>query len=301
MREGIKQEICGHLSPLRINRFTITGEVLTLIDWNAIAAFHRPEFSKHYNFKGQLEYLQCDYYISSLNTINSANLPNVNELRDTNLQKQSKYHDFKRKYNPATGHAVEVMLHTKWESYNWGIPKASEYLYNLGQYGYLNLFDPYLIRDSEVLYSDDRLKIGVSFHGTLGDFDIIEINGGYSGVISFLELPTTQELYVDSGSKDVGVTATRIVLNRNNRKMLFVSNAGDSRLFFAFGNSSSVVSTNSPFLEPGESLTVEFDRAFWSGGNQNGWVASAIAYYLPLSLYGIRESGSGKACYQDFF
>ncbi len=131
---------------------------MTLIDWSAISNYYQPANSKFYFFKGQLEYLQCDYYIKTLNTINSDNLPKVNELRDTNLQKQVKYHDFKRKYNATRGNTIELMLHNKWNDSEWGMPKASEYLYNLGQYGYLNLFDPYILRDSEVLYSDIRTR-----------------------------------------------------------------------------------------------------------------------------------------------
>ncbi len=301
MREGIKQEVCGHLPPFIINKNTVPGDIRTLIDWNAISNYHKPANSEFYIFKGQLEYLQCDYYISSLNTINSVNLPNVNELRDTNLQKQSKYYDFKRKYNASTGHAIELMLHTQWDGGEWGMPKASEYLYNLGQYGYLNLFDPYLLRDSEILYSDVRYKVGVSIDGSLGDFDIVEINGGYSGTISYFETEPTDSLSEDSGSVNVGTSATRIIGSRASRKILFVSNNGSTRLFFMFASYSGAVSLNSPLLEPGESLTIEFDRASWSGGNQHNWMTAATRYYLPLSLYGIRESSGGDVTYQEFY
>ena len=301
MREGIKQEVCGHLQPFIINKDTIPGDIGTLIDWNAISNYHKPANSEFYVFKGQLEYLQCDYYISSLNTINSVNLPNVNEIRDTNLQKQSKYFDFKRKYNASTGHAIELMLHTQWNNGDWGVPKASEYLYNLGQYGYLNLFDPYLLRDSELLYSDVRYKVGVSIDGTLGDFDIVEINGGYSGTISYFEAEPTDNLSESAGSVDVGTQTTQILSQRSDRKILFVSNDATTRLYFRFTNSSHAVSLNSPFLEPGESLSIEFDRANWSGGNQHQWVQSATKYYLSLRLYGIRESGSGKVTFQEFY
>ncbi|GGA47328.1 hypothetical protein [Okeania sp. KiyG1] len=112
-----------------------------MINWVAITHFHQPQNSIDYVFKGQLEYLQCDYYITSLSKINSENLPKVNELRETNLQKQTKYFDFKGKFNVKSKHAVELMIHTKWGSEDWGMPKAGEFLYNLGQYGYLNKQD----------------------------------------------------------------------------------------------------------------------------------------------------------------
>ncbi|MDJ0553510.1 MAG: hypothetical protein QNJ68_03540 [Microcoleaceae cyanobacterium MO_207.B10] len=73
MREGIKQQVCGHIKPLRLNKNTMTGDIQTLIDWQAISDYHQPINSANYVFKGQLEYLQCDYYISSLNRVNSEN------------------------------------------------------------------------------------------------------------------------------------------------------------------------------------------------------------------------------------
>ncbi|WP_293083407.1 hypothetical protein [Okeania sp. SIO3B5] len=192
-------------------------------------------------------------------------------------------------------------LHTKWGSENWGFPKASEYLYNLGQYGYLNLFDPYLLRDSEILYSDIRYQVGVSFDGSFSGIDIAEINGGYSGVISYFEEENTESLRENSGSENVGTTATRILTSRNNRKILFVCNNASSRLHFQFSNSASAVSLNSPFLEPGESLSIEFDKAAWSGGNSHNWIMGATKYYIGLSLYGIRESSNGNITFQEFY
>lgn len=301
MREGIKREVCGHIRPLRLSKETLPGNIQTLIDWALIANYHQPANSTDYIFKGQLEYLQCDYYIKSLSRIPDAGLPKVNELRETNLQKQSKYYDFKRKYNVKSKHTIELMIHTLWEDEVWGIPKAGEFLYNLGQYGYLNLFDPYLLRDAEILYSDTRYKIGVSIDGNLGDFDIVEINGGYTGSISYFEGEPTKRLSENSGSVEVGLRGTEILSSRHNRKILFVSNDGDSKLYFRFANSSSLVSTNSPFLEPGESLSIDFDRATWSGGNQHQWIMPATKYYILQRLYGIREKGSGKVGYQEFY
>ncbi|NEN90811.1 MAG: hypothetical protein F6K48_18590 [Okeania sp. SIO3H1] len=301
MREGIKQEVCGHIQPLRLGRNTTPGSIQTLIDWQAIADYHQPSNSINYIFKGQLEYLQCDYYITSLSGINSKNLPQINKLRETNLQKQTKYFDFKRRYNVRSGHAVELMLHTKWGNEDWGMPKAGEFLYNLGQYGYLNFFDPYLLKDAEILYSDIRYKIGASIDGAFGDFDIVEINGGYSGTITYFEAEFTEEVSENAGSVNVGEEATQILSQRSNRKILFVSNDGDSRLYFRFANSSSLVSINSPFLEPGESLSIDFNEATWSGGNQHQWVTAATKYYLTTRLYGIREAGDGKVGYQEFY
>ncbi|MEM1167850.1 MAG: hypothetical protein AAGJ08_01840 [Cyanobacteria bacterium P01_H01_bin.35] len=302
MREGIKQEVCGHLQPFIIDKNTIAGNIQTLVDWNLISNYHKPTGAVNYVFKGQLEYLQCDYYISSLNSITSANLPNVNELRDSNLQKQSKYYDFKRKYNASTGHAIELMLHTEWANGDWGMPKASEYLYNLGQYGYINLFDPYLLRDSEILYSDTRYKVGCSIDGSLGDFDHVEINGGYSGIISYFEEEDpTNPLSESSGDVNVGTQAIQILPSRSNRKIILISNDSDKRLYFRFANSQNSVSINSPFLEPGESLSLDHSRADYSGGNQHQWIMSVARNYIPLRCYGIRESGSGNVFYQEFY
>lgn len=302
MREGIKQEVCGHLKPFIITKNTVAGDIQPLIDWSAIANFHKPSGAVNYIFKGQLEYLQCDYYISSLNTINSSNLPAVNELRDSNLQKQSKYFDFKRRYNASTGHAIELMLHTRWEGYDWSPPKASEYLYNLGQYGYLNLFDPYLLRDSEILYSDRRFRVGVSIDGVLGDFDYVEINGGYSGIISYFEeADPTNPLSESAGSVQVGTQALLILPARTNRKISFISNDSDKRLFFRFTSNQNQVSLNSPFLEPGESLSLDHSEISYSGGNQHQWIMTIPRNYIPLRCYGIRDSGSGNVFFQEFY
>lgn len=278
------------------------GDIRVLLDWSLISNYHKPTGAVNYVFKGQLEYLQCDYYISSLSSINSTGLPQVNELRDSNLAKQSKYGEFKRKYNVASGHAIELMLHTKWNDSDWAPPKASEYLYNLKQYGYLNLFDPYLLRDSEILYSDARYKVGVSIDGTLNDFDYAEINGGYSGTISYFEEDdSTNPLSESSGSVEVGTQAIQILPARSNRKISFISNDSDKRLYFRFTNSQNSVSVNSPFLEPGESLSLDHSSADYSGGNQHQWIMNAVRNYIPLRCYGIRESGSGNVFYQEFY
>ncbi|MEM8568920.1 MAG: hypothetical protein AAGF85_20850 [Bacteroidota bacterium] len=300
MKEGIRREVCGHIKPFVINT-TVAAPVQPVVDWHAIAAYHKPSGSTEYIFKGQLEYLNCDYYIDSLLQIDSDNLPKVKELRDTNLQKQTKYAEFKQDFNAKSRHAIELMIHTKWESQNWGMPKASEYLYNLGQYGYINLFDPYLVRDAEILYSDERYKVGISYDGLLGEGDIIEINGGYSGVISYFEPENQEYLSEKSGSVKVGTTATEILRSRSNRKILFVCNNGTTRLHFQFVSNSSAVSLNSPFIEPGESLSMNFENASWSGGNQHNWVSEASKYYIGLHLYGIRESGNGSVSFQEFY
>lgn len=302
MDRGIMRDVCGHIQPLIINKDNVPGDIAVLIDWSAISNFHRPLGSLDYIFKGQLEYLQCDYYIKSLNTIKSDNLPKVNQIRDPNLTKQTKYAEFKRKYNVSTGHTVELMIHTKWESQDWNPPKAGEFLYNLGQYGYLNLFDPYLLRDSEILYSDTRYKIGVSIDGILGDFDYIEINGGYSGTISYFEEEDpTASLSESADSVAVGTQPTQILPQRFNRKISFISNDGNSRLYFRFTNNSSGVSTSCPFLEPKESLTLTPENFSWSGGNYHQYIKTAARHYIPLRCYGIRESGTGNVFYQEFY
>jgi len=301
MERGRVQEICGHIKPLRLNQNTIPGEINTLIDWEAIANFHKPANSTNYVFKAQLEYLQCDSYISSLTRIESKDLPVISNVRDNNWQKQDKLYEFKRKFNVKSGHTTELMLHTKWEDEDWGMPKAGEFFYNLGQYGYLNFLNPYLIKDAEILYSDTRFKVGVSIDGFLGDIDIAEITGGYTGTISYFETEPTSSLAESSGSVQVGTQATEILSQRSSRKMLFVSNEGETRLHFRFTNTRNAISSNAPFLEPGETLSINFDRTSWSGGNEHQWMAMATKYYIPLRLWGIRKTGSGQVFYQEFY
>ncbi|MGB3511500.1 MAG: hypothetical protein WBA93_20135 [Microcoleaceae cyanobacterium] len=301
MREGIKQEVCGHIQPLRLNKDTVPGNILPLINWGLIAQLHQPSNSANYIFKGQLEYLHCDYFIDSLNKVDSKQLPDINELVDSNLQKQAKYYEFKRKYSVEKRYVIELMLHTKWGATEWGAPKAGEFLYSLGQYGYINLFDPYLLRDSEILYSDSSYQVGVSTDGYFGDFDRAEINGGYSGVISYFEVEQTESLSENSGGVEIGASPVQVLGSRLSRRFLYLCNEGNSRVYFCFANTSAGVTTNAPFLEPGESLTIEFDKAFWSGGGSHHWIAGATKYYLTQRLYCIRKANLEKVTFQEFY
>lgn len=302
LREQTRQ-IKGRVKPLRLNAQTIPGQVLELVNWAQIFDKHTPTGAIDIQFALQLEYLQCDYYLLSPMKIPASEYPDFNDVLDSSLAINNKVYEFKRKFSPSTGHAVRLSLHTKWTGEDYGPPKADEYLYNLGQRGYLNLFSPYLLRDADVDFGDRNYTIGVSIsEGELGEFDLIEINAGYSGTATYYKDYENRPLQAQWATYQVDNQVSFLPI-RSNRVGLYLSNAGSTRLYFAFGEGlSSLTAKSSPFIEPGQSASFEFNRVSGVEGWEGYSLAQSINRFLlsmPVGL--IRETGSGPVGFQEFY
>lgn len=303
LREQTRQ-IRGRVKPLRLNKNTIIGEVYDFINWSQIFEKHTPANSIDPRFSLQLEYIQVDYLMESPMRIPVSEYPDIDTDIDSILKIQSATYEFKRRFNPQSGHAVRLTMHTRWTGENsYGPPKAEEFLYNLGQRGYLNFFSPYLIKDSDVDFADADLTIGIAiYEGTMGDFDEIEINAGYSGVMTYYKDYAPTAIKSLFWSINVGTTL-QILPARATRIGLYLSNAGTTRVYFAFAeNINELPPRASPFIEPGQSASFEFNRVTGSGGHEPYSLGQAYNKYLLTQSVGlIRESGSGIVGYQEFY
>jgi hypothetical protein len=304
LREGIKQEFAGCLKPLRLNKDTIPKTIYPLVDWSRIFDKHTPDSAVNPTFKVQLEYLQCDYGIDSLMRIPTTGYPNFDDVVDTEIDRQVKAADFKRRYNALNGYAVELSIHTIWtpDEQEWEHPKSVEYLYNLGQYGYLNLFSPYLLRDAEIMYGDADFKIGVALReGELGGADYIEINGGYSGVVTYFEYEASINASEDFNVIEVGTTTTNIASNRSGRRYFWMQNLGDTDLYFIIGFSSSKLVPGGGFcLKPNETFSVE-GKKISIPSRQYYLLPDPASIVLRHPIYAVRKSGKGNVAYQEFY
>ena len=268
-------------------------------------ARHTPPNALDVQFSIQLEYLQCDYLLNSPMKIPAAEYPKFNEISDNNFDINNKVYEFKRRFSPTSGHAFRIALYNAWEG-NYGAIKADEFLYNLGSRGYLNLFSPYLLRDSDVDFGDFRLKIGVALaEGEMGEFDFIEFNGGYSGTISYFKDYEAKPLVSRCTSQPIGRDTERVCNGRENRVALYISNPGTTRIYIAFGDFSvsffnPIIPGTTPFIEPGQTASFEFGKVI--GFQDAGfWSAKNYQFFLQSSVWAVREGAASPVVTHELY
>ncbi|MGL5082323.1 MAG: hypothetical protein ACRC8A_12630 [Microcoleaceae cyanobacterium] len=295
----IEQKFSGVIPPLRLSGNS-NNQIIPLIDWSYIWNRHVKTGAINPEWQVQLEYLQCNYLIKSVARVPTSAFPQMS-IRDSALQKQAKMEDYRYKFNVASGHAIQVNLHTQWGTSAWGEPCAAELLYNLGgNMGYLNFFKPYLSRDANVVFGDRLMRIGLSVTGSLTNDDFIEFSGGYSGSISYTAIAV--DLVTTAGKFDVRTTAIKILNSRETRKRIYIGNAGSSPLYFRFTENIEALDTRAaPFIPSGETLTLENGKIFYSGDNSHHWLSEMAEHYIKLPLYAVRSSGSGVVVVEEHY
>ncbi len=303
MVNAIKQEFFDEFSPVRIDKNNGAGEIVTIVDWQAEADAFPVVNSVNLRYSFTLEYLNCTYYLPSLNRIPTSNLP-ITKLAETDTSKQAKMVEFKRKYGTAENFAIQFIL-WRWINGDWRKTySARDTLYYLGLEGYIDLIYPYLRSEQGIIFGSTRHKLGISIAPNfLKDDDYLEISGGYSGYCSYVLEEGEVELESgNSGSKTVGKDTVILLGSSSRRAALYVCNAGDTRLYFLFNdNYNALVVPRSPFLEPGESLTCEHGKIIYSGGNQHLIPALSQRSIIKLTLLVARESGIGEVTYQELY
>lgn len=304
MTAPITQEFKDELPPVRIDSSNGDGRIITIVDWASEASTKTPTNATNIQWSFSLEYLAMHHYFPSLARVLTSQLPGI-KISDSDEARQAKAVEFKRKYSPTSGHAVQFLL-WRWFDGDWrAVHSGRDWIQYLGLEGHISLIFPYFLDEPGVMFGGTRHKIGMSIHPRYleGD-DYIEINGGYSGSLSYI-IPepvevVSQIIEGSSGSKNIGLISERVLLSQSNRAALYLSNAGSTRLYFNFSNAeTSVRPPAAPFLESGESLTYENGNFYYSGGNSHLLSQTFSTSIIKLPLNCARLEGSGLVSYQQ--
>jgi len=299
--EIVSQNFKGIIPPVRIDHVNGDGRIVPIIDWGVIATKHTPANVFNAQYELTLEYLTLNYYLPTLLRIPSSSYPEY-RAADKELQRALKTVEFKRSFSPDKNYAVQFLL---WNSYIGGwrdVHFDRDQLQNAGMEGRINLIKPYLVTSGDTVFGDRLSKLGISIVPRFLEMgDYLEISGGYSGSVSYLyKEPEVDLISGATGSKEILTNPTWIIGDNHKRASLFLCNAGSKRVYWMFSeNSSSLIAGAAPFLEPGESLTIEHGELFFSGGNKHLISKNQIKSMCKLPLYGITETGAGKVSYQE--
>lgn len=294
----------GNIDPVEITEFNQASDntLTDLIDWKRILNKHLPPYAKNPELSIKLELFQLNYNISSLTKVPSANYPYIDEATDTRLDIQAKTHEFKRKYNVNSGHAIRLVFYEEWSGQE-GVRRtavfAEEYLYNLGQWGYLNVLDPYIIKDSEIFLGDKDRKIALVVEGNLGAGDRLVFRGAYSGEIEYEEgMPPVREYAIE---REVDTTPFNLFPNRDSRIGLYLQNVGSRDVAFRFIQTGGVFNANSaPILKPGQTLTIEHGKMIYPEKNFS-ILENLLPYWINLTLKVATIRGTSRVLAQDFY
>ena len=276
---------------------------VSIVSWRDIALKHLPVDADINTamFELKCEYLHFDYLIPSRVIVPSSAIPVSNDLRDTDLIRQTRAIEFKNKFNRDNNYAFEFRLVEHYdpnyqlgETYNnnntfWdGILKypISDFIYNNKLPGFINLM-PYIIKDGVVFFGDIKKQLFLEILPKLESNDIIAVTCGYTGSVTYekksIELTNTK-------SENVNITtATTKVLNTNNRRYAFyLSNNSTVDIYYHFGiNSNNSIKLT---LKPGSTLIYE-NKSLNIDGEEINYPDKRYVNGLPLWL----KSSSGNA------
>ncbi len=299
MVDVITQQFRDEIAPIRIDATNGDGRIITVVDWASEAASRVPVNATSVQWSFTLEYLSFHYFFPSLNRVPTTQLP-IFKLAESDSSKQAKSIEFKRKFGPEGNYAVQFLL-WRWFNGSWRpVHSGRDWLTYLGLEGHIGLIYPYFLDEPGVMFGGVRHKIGISIHPRfLEAGDYIEINGGYSGGLSYVPIggPGLEESI--AGSVSVGRTTQMIVPGNPRRAALYVSNGGSTPLYFRFSGASDWLPPAAPFIQPGESLSVEHAAIHYSGGNSQHLSASLHSQISLLPLTACRMEGTGAVSYQE--
>lgn len=239
------------------------SNITTIVDAADVFSSISPDYSTGVTGTCWITSLQANFYLPSLR-VNP--YPQINDLASESLQ-TAQMVEHKTKYNPQTGHAVEIQFYdrgsTDWRS------RAREYLYNLGLFEqYLPLISPYFsLSEKLALGKNSRIAASIT-SGSLGVDDYIIIHGTIQGVVSCFFIPNiTTYSSGDAGTVD----QNEIQISQPAKRSTFLlTNGGPGRLFVA---PSKILagSRRCAWIEPNNSLSWEganFDISY-TGNNAN--------------------------------
>lgn len=298
------RKFTGNIYPVEITESnqTTNGVLIDLIDWERILNKHLPAYAKNPELSIKLELFQLNYILPSLTKIPTANYPYIDEATDTRLDIQAKTHEFKRKYNVTSGHAIRIVFYEDavgQEGFRITPAFAEEYLYNLGQWGYLNVLDPYLVKDSEVFLGDKDRKIALFVEGELGVGDRLVFRGAYSGEIEYEEgFPPVKESAVE---REITTSPVSLLTNRTSRIGLYLQNVGSADIAFRFIQSGGAFSVRSaPILKPGQTLTIEHGKLVYPEKHPS-ILEGLLPHWINLTLMVATVRGSSRVLSQEFY
>lgn len=301
MVDAIVQSFRDEIAPVRIDESNGDGRIVTIIDWVIEAASRTPSNAVNVQWSFTLEYLSFHYYFPTLNRVPTNQLPEF-KLSETDTSRQVKSIEFKRKFTPDNEYAVQFLL-WRWFNNSWRpVHSARDWLQYLGLEGHIGLIHPYFLDEPGVMFGGIRHKIGISISPrSLQEGDYIEINGGYTGEVSYLLQEDEIELIEGTSSSiEVGRDVVIGPGASGKRAALYVSNAGLTRLYFKFSNgNSSLILPNAPFLEPGESLSYEHGKLHYPGGNDHFIPPFSHRSIIKMSLLFARLEGNGLVSWQE--
>jgi hypothetical protein len=301
MVNSLLQNFRDEIPPVRIDHLNGDGRIITIVDWQAEAASKVPSNAVNVQWSFTLEYLSLHYYFPTLNRVPTNQLPEF-KLSESDTSKQSKSIEFKRKFTPDNEYAVQFLL-WRWFNNSWRpVHSARDWLQYLGLEGHIGLIHPYFLDEPGVMFGGIRHKIGISISPrSLQENDYVEINGGYTGEISYLLQEDEIEL-IEGASRSIEVGRDVVIGPgaSENRAALYVSNAGTTRLYFKFSNDyASLILPNAPFLEPGESLSYEHGKLHYPGGNNHLIPPFSQRSIVKMSILFARLEGNGLVSWQE--
>lgn len=299
--EIISQTFKGVIPPVRIDHLNGDGQIVPIIDWSAIAANHTPPTATNIQFEFVLEYLTVTHYLPTLLRIPGSSYPQFTAA-DKAIQRAAKLTEFKRNFSPDKNYAVQFLL-WNWYDGDWRATHFDrDYLQNAGLEGRINLIKPFLVTAGDTIFGDKLHKLGMSITPRpLQPGDYIEISGGYSGSVSYLYKEPEIILGLGAvGGKEVVTTKTQILGNNNKRAALYVANEGTKRIYWRFDNSySSLMEVGeSPYLDPGQSLTYEHGNLISNGGDNHKFLGKFANSICKMALFAICP-GKSKLVYQE--
>lgn len=297
--EVVSQTFKGIIPPVRIDHVNGDGRIVPIIDWSAIATRYTPSGAVNIQFEFTLEYLTATHYLPTLLKIPGSSYPEF-KASDKALQRGVKMVEFKRQFSPEFNYAAQFLL---WNWWDGGWREAyfdRDYLFNAGIEGRVNFIKPYLVSVGDTIFGDTKHKLGLSIAPRyLLEGDSIEISGGYSGSISYIwDEPEISLSLGQNGGVDITTESFRVLNSNSKRASLYCSNEGLNRVYWQFGTSTLTPET-SPFLDPGQYLTIEHGKLTTNGGDTHKFLGKFANSIIKFSLNAVCKTGSSKLVYQE--
>lgn len=239
--------------------------------------------------------LQANFYLPSLRKNPLPDDSNFDLLSDS--AQAAAYVSHKEKYNPLTGHAIELTFYFDFGDGNGWQRVARDYFYNLGlTEQYLTLISPYFSLDESFgIGQNQKIGFGVS-SGAFGPEDYIIIHGTVEATVSGVVAPDTSRLRQTHGRLEL--RDSWATMPSRNRQNLLLVNDGPGKMFFNFDDSGTFNDFNydylqSSFLLPGTTLFLD--------GSSSSVGAVKPQFFPGLVPSGILRLASDTNCIGSIF